>query len=252
MMYFLSKNISFHTTKGFMVSGIKQLSRRVRFSVSANKGKTALIMGPPGGGKGTISKKILKDFSFVHVSTGDVLRMNVAQKTELGLRAKQFMDKGEYVPDGVMIDLVKDEIQKAGGNDPNVLLDGFPRTEPQAVALDEVQPVNFVINLEIPHDTIVERLSGRWTHPGSGRVYAYDYNPPKEEGKDDVTGEPLVQREDDQPKVIRSRLEKYDQLTLPVLEFYRKQNKLHTFAGTESDAIYPEVKKLLDSLSLKK
>mmetsp|Transcript_6917 Transcript_6917/g.12202 ORF Transcript_6917/g.12202 Transcript_6917/m.12202 type:complete len:249 (-) Transcript_6917:261-1007(-) len=229
-----------------------RISYYMRNFATSFSGKTALIMGPPGGGKGTISKKILKDFSFVHISTGDVLRANVAQKTELGQRAKAFMDKGEYVPDALMIDLVRAEVAAArgreGGEGANVLLDGFPRTRAQAVALDAAQPVDFVVNLDVPHATIVRRLSGRWTHPGSGRVYALDYNPPRVDGRDDATGEPLVQRDDDKPEVVGARLQKYAELTEPVLAHYADQGKLHTFAGTESDVIYPEVKKFLETV----
>ena len=205
---------------------------------------TVLIMGPPGGGKGTISKKILRDFKFGHLSTGDVLRENVRAGTPLGVEAKSYMDSGSLVPDELMVQLVLDEV-KGGGYD-QLLLDGFPRTIPQAETLGAHIAVDMALNLNVPTETIVERISNRWIHAGSGRVYAYDYNPPKVEGVDDETGEPLVQREDDNPETVRSRLAAYDAMTAPLLSFYG-DDVVETFTGTESDVIYPMVKEFLEA-----
>jgi adenylate kinases len=174
-----------------------------------------LILGKPGGGKGTISKKILKDFPmFTHFSTGDLLRQHVLQKTEIGKEAKKHMDSGSLVPDDLMIRLVLDEAEKEAENGNSLLLDGFPRTMEQAKALAESVNVDLVVDLNVPNDTIIERISERYVHLGSGRVYNLSYNPPRVPGLDDVTGEKLVQREDDKPETVRRRLEAYDKVRI--------------------------------------
>jgi len=203
-------------------------------------------MGRPGGGKGTISKKMLKDFNYVHVSTGDLLRANVRDGTDLGKEAKSYMDTGSLVPDDLIIRLVVDEVSQHA--DKSLLLDGFPRTLAQGEAIEAYLPVDNAIYLNVPTQTIVERISNRWIHPGSGRIYAYDYNPPKVEGKDDETREPLIQRDDDKPEAVGARLQQYDDMTLPLVGLYEKQGKLAEFQGTESDVIYPKVKDYLDGL----
>ncbi|GAX10795.1 nucleoside-triphosphate--adenylate kinase [Fistulifera solaris] len=207
-----------------------------------------LILGPPGGGKGTISKKMLKDFSsFHHVSTGDLLRQHVRQRTALGIKAKGYMDSGELVPDNLMIDLVMEDATPYLEAGQSLLLDGFPRTIEQAMALEKVTHIDVVVNLDVPTDTIVERLADRWIHPASGRVYSYSYNPPKVAGKDDITGEDLVQRDDDKPEAIRKRLESYANITAPLVKYYEDKGLARTFSGTKSDVIYPQVKKFLES-----
>lgn len=174
-----------------------------------------LILGKPGGGKGTISKKILKDFPmFTHFSTGDLLRQHVLQKTEIGKEAKKHMDSGSLVPDDLMIRLVLDEAEKEAENGNSLLLDGFPRTMEQAKALAESVSVDLVVDLNVPNDTIIERISERYVHLGSGRVYNLSYNPPRVPGLDDITGEKLVQREDDKPETVRRRLEAYDKVSI--------------------------------------
>lgn len=207
-----------------------------------------LILGKPGGGKGTISKKILKDFPmFTHFSTGDLLRQHVLQETAIGKEAKKHMDKGSLVPDELMIQLVLDEAEKEAENGNSLLLDGFPRTMEQAKALAESVEVDLVVDLNIPNDTIIERISERYVHVGSGRVYNLSYNPPRVSGLDDVTGEKLVQREDDKPETVRRRLEAYDKVTAPLVKYYQEKGVLKTFSGTESDVIYPEVKRWLSA-----
>eukprot|EP00937_MAST-01D_sp_MAST-1D-sp2_P006666 g6666.t1 len=180
-------------------------------------------MGPPGGGKGTVSKRICAEFDAVHVSTGDVLRDNVDRGTELGRTAQAHMAAGDLVPDALMVDLVLAELRTcAEGPCEHVLLDGFPRTAAQAEALQaKGVAVDLVLNLAVPTEEIVARISGRWVHPASGRVYADDFNPPAVPGKDDETGEPLIQREDDTPEAVRIRLAAYDEFTAPLSEFYR-------------------------------
>jgi len=174
-----------------------------------------LILGKPGGGKGTISKKILKDFPmFTHFSTGDLLRQHVLQQTEIGKEAKKHMDKGSLVPDKLMIQLVLDEAEKEAENGNSLLLDGFPRTMEQAIALAESVDVDLVVDLNVPNDTIIERISERYIHLGSGRVYNLSYNPPRVAGLDDVTGEKLIQREDDKPETVRRRLEAYEKVSI--------------------------------------
>lgn len=207
----------------------------------------ALILGKPGGGKGTISGKILKDFpQFHHVSTGDLLRAHVREGTDLGKKAKSYMDNGELVPDDLIVGLVMEEATPNIEEGKSLLLDGFPRTVVQAEELEKVVHVDLVINLNVPTETIVERIADRWIHPGSGRIYSYSYNPPKKEGVDDVTGEPLVQRPDDQPDCVRKRLDAYDEATAPLVDYYRQNGVLETFSGTMSDVIYPNVKKWLE------
>lgn len=197
----------------------------------------------------------MRDFPISHVSTGDILRTHIASKTELGVLANSYVSRGDLVPDSVMVSLVQQELRQHSG-DKHWLLDGFPRTLQQAKALAEPATgvaVDYVIHLDIPKQTIIERISNRWIHAPSGRVYAYDYNPPKVRGKDDVTGEPLVQRDDDKPETVAQRLDKYAQMTTPLVEFYSQptsdgRKRLVTFAGTESDVIYPQVKAFLESV----
>ncbi|KAL7556868.1 hypothetical protein ACA910_011837 [Epithemia clementina (nom. ined.)] len=229
--------------------------------------KMVLILGKPGGGKGTISTKILQDFpAFRHLSTGDLLRQHVRNQTELGQQAKDYMDRGALVPDHLMIHLVLHDAttpQPPGSpyathDDltttttsmmtliaPCVLLDGFPRNVAQAQALEECLAVDHVVNLNVPTETIVERIADRWIHPASGRVYSYSYQPPRKPGVDDVTGEPLVQRPDDQPETVRQRLAAYDEVTAPLVEYYQEKGILQTFTGTQSDVLYPQVKQWL-------
>lgn len=208
----------------------------------------ALILGKPGGGKGTISGKILKDFpQFHHVSTGDLLRSHVRKGTKLGLESAQYMKEGKLVPDELMIGLVVEESAPFMEKGESLLLDGFPRTVGQAKALEKSVHVDMVMNLDIPNETIIERLTDRWIHEPSGRIYSYSYRPPKMKGVDDETGEPLVQRHDDKPETVRARLELYDESTSPLVQYYERNGVLKSFHGTQSDVIYPEVKKWLQS-----
>jgi len=175
-----------------------------------------------------------------------MLRAQMRDGTELGLAAKSFIDKGDLVPDQVMVGLISSELKKLG--EKPWLLDGFPRTVAQAEALQKETPVNVVVNLCVPFETIIDRVKDRWIHPASGRVYNLVFNPPKVEGKDDETGEPLVQRDDDKPESVRNRLQIFQNSTEPVLEFYRKMGICQDFHGTESKKIYPHVDTYLKSI----
>uniref|UniRef100_H3A640 GTP:AMP phosphotransferase AK3, mitochondrial n=2 Tax=Latimeria chalumnae TaxID=7897 RepID=H3A640_LATCH len=205
----------------------------------------AVIMGPPGSGKGTISDRIVKSFGLKHLSSGDVLRVNINNTTEIGLLAKSYIDQGQLVPDEVMTRLIMQELKKLEQH--HWLLDGFPRTVPQAEALDKICQISTVINLDVPFDIIYQRLTSRWIHAASGRVYNTDFNPPKVPGIDDLTGEPLIQRNDDKPETVTKRLNAYEAQTKPVLEYYRTKGILETFSGTETNKIWPRVHAYLAS-----
>lgn len=163
------------------------------------------------------------------------------------MEAAGYMQEGKLVPDRLMIDLVVEESTPFLEKGESLLLDGFPRTVGQAEALENSVHVDIVVNLDIPNETIIERLSDRWIHEPSGRIYSYSYKPPKVEGIDDETGEELVQRHDDKPETVQARLELYDEATSPLVNYYEKNGVLKTFHGTQSDVIYPEVKKWLKS-----
>ncbi len=179
-----------------------------------------ILLGPPGAGKGTQARFICERYDIPQISTGDMLRAAVAAGTELGNRAKAVMDAGELVSDDIIIGLVKERITEpdcASG----FLFDGFPRTLAQAEAMrDAGVDIDAVVEIAVPDDDIVQRLSGRRSHPGSGRVYHVTFNPPEDEGVDDVTGEPLVHRDDDREETIRNRLANYHAQTEVLTSFY--------------------------------
>ena len=179
-----------------------------------------ILLGAPGAGKGTQATFIKEKFNIPQISTGDMLRAAVKAGTPLGLEAKSFMDSGGLVPDAVIIGLVseriKDEDCKAG-----FLFDGFPRTIPQAEAMKNAGVgIDYVVEIDVPDEAIVERMSGRRSHPASGRTYHIKFNPPKVAGKDDVTGENLVQREDDKEEIVKNRLDVYHSQTKPLVNYY--------------------------------
>jgi adenylate kinase len=186
-----------------------------------------ILLGAPGAGKGTQAKFIMEKFGIPQISTGDMLRAAVREGTELGLRAKEIMASGGLVSDDLIIALVKERIQEDDCKN-GFLFDGFPRTIPQAQALvDEAIAIDHVIEIHVEDEEIVNRLSGRRVHLASGRIYHISFNPPKEEGKDDETGEPLVQREDDQEETIRNRLAVYHEQTEPLVDFYKNLKDQH-------------------------
>ena len=180
-----------------------------------------ILLGAPGAGKGTQAATICEKYGIPQISTGDMLRAAVKAGTPLGLQAKDVMASGGLVSDDLIIALVKERIAAADCAN-GFLFDGFPRTIAQAQALrDAGVKIDYVLEIDVPFDDIVERMSGRRSHPASGRTYHVKFNPPKVEGKDDVTGEPLVQRDDDKEETVRRRLEVYQQQTQPLTAYYR-------------------------------
>jgi len=179
-----------------------------------------ILLGAPGAGKGTQAAQICRKYGIPQISTGDMLRAAVKAGTELGLAAKKVMDAGGLVSDDIIIGLVKERIAQpdcAGG----FLFDGFPRTIPQADAMKAAGvKLDVVLEIDVPDEAIIERMSGRRVHVGSGRTYHVKYNPPKTEGVDDETGEPLIQREDDKEETVRKRLDVYQKQTRPLVDYY--------------------------------
>ncbi len=181
-----------------------------------------ILLGPPGAGKGTQAGFITKTYDIPQISTGDMLRAAIKAGTELGLKVKDIMASGGLVSDDLIIALVKERISR-GDCANGFLFDGFPRTIPQAEALvDAGIDIDFVVEIHVDDDEIVSRLSGRRVHEASGRVYHIDNNPPRQEGLDDETGEPLVQREDDLEETVRNRLQVYHEHTRPLVDYYQK------------------------------
>lgn len=214
-----------------------------------------ILLGPPGAGKGTQAQLISKEFGIPQISTGDMLRAAIKEGTELGKLAKSVMDAGQLVSDDLIIDLVKDRISQpdcANG----CIFDGFPRTIAQAEALSAAGvDIDYVIEISVPDDEIVSRMSGRRVHLASGRTYHVVYNPPKVEGIDDVTGEPLVQRDDDKEEVVRDRLSVYHAQTAALIDYYQQiaqsgENapEYHDFDGTKPiDTVRDEIFAVLKS-----
>ncbi len=179
-----------------------------------------ILLGAPGAGKGTQANYIKEKYNIPQISTGDMLRAAIKEGTDLGLAAKKVMDAGQLVSDDIIIGLVKDRL-KAADCANGYLFDGFPRTVAQADAMkDAGVKIDYVLEIAVPDDQIVERMSGRRSHPASGRVYHVKFNPPKVEGKDDVTGEPLVQRDDDKEETVKKRLDVYHNQTEVLLGYY--------------------------------
>lgn len=206
--------------------------------------KGIILIGAPGSGKGTQAKKLKDALGWAHISTGDLLRAAVSAGTDLGRKAKSYMDEGQLVPDGLVIDLLKEALatpEAARG----FILDGFPRTMPQAEALDAAVAIDKVVDVQVPFALIEERITGRRMSP-SGHVYHLRHNPPKVEGICDVTGEPLYQRSDDTPEKVRARLEKFDSETRPVIAHYRSQGRVVEVDGVgDPDEVFVRIRSIL-------
>ena len=182
-----------------------------------------ILLGPPGAGKGTQASLLREKLGIPQISTGDMLRAAVKAGTRLGREAKQVIDAGQLVSDEIIMGLVEERLKQPDCR-AGYIFDGFPRTIPQAEAMKQSGiAVDYVLEIDVPDEEIITRMSGRRVHPGSGRVYHVKFNPPKTEGKDDVTGEPLVQREDDKEETVRQRLEVYRKQTRPLIEHYQTE-----------------------------
>lgn len=212
----------------------------------------AILLGPPGAGKGTLAEQLVKHYPIVHVSTGDLFRYNIKNQTELGLKAKSYMDKGELVPDSLTCDMLKDKLQTLD-KDQGFLLDGFPRNVYQADVLEDILKelgveLDLVINVKLDDEIIIERLEGRRVCTTTGTIYHIKYKKPKVEGISDETGLPLVQRPDDTREVIEKRLKIYHEQTAPLVEYYQAKGKIFDVdnSGTADEA-FAKVKARLDS-----
>ncbi len=197
-----------------------------------------ILLGPPGAGKGTQAERLTDDFHVPYIATGDILREAVRQQTDLGRQAKEFMDAGQLVPDELVTAVILEAIQSADARD-GFVLDGFPRTIPQADALAaglraHDRELTAAILIEVPDDEVVRRLSGRRVSAKTGRVYHLEFDPPKHEGRCDVDGSRLVQRDDDRPETIRRRLDVYHAQTEPLISYYEDQGLLRRFDGMRS------------------
>ena len=196
-----------------------------------------ILLGAPGAGKGTQAAFITQKYGIPQISTGDMLRAAVKAGTPLGVQAKGVMESGGLVSDELIIDLVKERIAQPDCVN-GFLFDGFPRTIPQAEAMKQAGvQLDYVLEIDVPFDAIIERMSGRRSHPASGRTYHVKFNPPKAEGKDDLTGEPLVQRDDDKEETVRKRLQVYNDQTRPLVSYYSE------WAGKEPSAA-PKYRKI--------
>ncbi|MFW6312588.1 MAG: adenylate kinase [Spirochaetota bacterium] len=204
-----------------------------------------VFLGPPGAGKGTMASRLAEELKIPHISTGDMFRAAMANKTELGLKAKAIMEAGDLVPDELTIAMEKERLAEQDAQN-GYILDGFPRTIPQAEALDSFATIDKAVRFELDEDQLVRRLSGRRVHKPSGRIYHVEFSPPKTPGKDDVTGEDLIQRDDDKEDAIRNRLKVYADQTAPLVSYYDAKGILVTVdASPAPDEVYKALRKAL-------
>lgn len=204
-----------------------------------------IFLGPPGAGKGTMAARLAKSTGMVHISTGDIFRAAIREQTPLGLQVKSVLDSGGLVSDDLTVALVKERLS-APDLEKGFILDGFPRTIPQAEKLQTLTTIDRVVNFVLDEDEVVRRLSGRRVHPASGRTYHVIFNPPKVEGKDDETGEPLETRPDDMVDAIRNRLKVYKNQTEPLIDFYTGIKLLSDVdAAPSPDDVEASIRKLL-------
>ncbi len=196
-----------------------------------------VMLGPPGAGKGTQAKRIARELGLPHVSSGDIFRENLKNKTELGELAETYMNRGELVPDGVTIAMIKDRLSREDCGD-GAILDGFPRTPAQAKALDQMlsemdAQVDTVPYINVPDQVLIKRLTGRWTCPECGHMYHEEFNPPVEDLVCDNDGAELYQREDDKPETVKNRISVYREQTQPLIDYYEKQGVLTEIDGDQ-------------------
>ena len=209
-----------------------------------------IMLGAPGAGKGTQAKKIADLCKVPHISTGDIFRANIKQGTELGKKAKTYMDAGELVPDELVCDLVVDRIQQDDCTE-GFILDGFPRTIPQAESLTNAlnaieQKMDYALNIDVPDENIIHRMAGRRACVGCGATYHVEFNPPKVQDVCDVCGEELVLRDDDKPETVTNRLNVYHEQTKPLIDYYEKQGIVHTIDGTQTmEEVFSDIRKIL-------
>ena len=211
-----------------------------------------VLLGAPGAGKGTQAKMLAGKYGILHISTGDILRENVGNNTELGQKAKEYMDKGELVPDSILIDIIKDRLSRPD-TDNGFLLDGYPRTIPQAEALDNIfgqlgKRLDAVIDIKVPDDELVARLAGRRMCK-CGASYHVKFNPPKKDGICDVCSRELYQRDDDTESSVKTRLVAYYNQTHPLIDYYTDKRLLHTVSGTgDIEDIFGEITVVIDKI----
>ncbi|KAF8177635.1 adenylate kinase 1 [Pholiota molesta] len=201
-----------------------------------------ILIGPPGAGKGTQAPKIRDEFCVCHLATGDMLREQVQAKTPLGVQAKKIMDSGGLVSDDIMVNMIKDQLENNKACKNGFVLDGFPRTVPQAQKLDGMlkdrhEKLDSVVQLLIDDQLLISRITGRLIHQPSGRTYHREFNPPKKPGVDDVTGEPLIQRSDDNVDTLRKRLTTYHAQTGPVVDYYKAKGLWHGVDAAQSPSV---------------
>ena len=204
-----------------------------------------IFLGPPGAGKGTIAAIVKDAYKIPHISTGDLFRANIKNETELGKQVKEILASGNLVPDEITIKMVENRLSESDAND-GYILDGFPRTIAQADALASMSDVDYVVNFVIERETILKRLSGRRVCKSTGRTYHILYNPPKVDGIDDETGEPLIQRDDDKEEAILNRLDVYEKSTAPLIDYYKKKGLLIDLDASKSpEEIFEAFKKVI-------
>jgi adenylate kinase len=225
---------------------INALEAKAKDAVAAPKTPAqqirTILVGPPGAGKGTQAPKIRDQFCICHLATGDMLREQVAQKTPLGAQAKKIMDAGGLVSDDIMVGMIKDQLQNNKNCKNGFVLDGFPRTVPQAEKLDHMllerkEKLDSVVQLQIEDQLLISRITGRLIHPASGRTYHREFHPPKKAMVDDVTGEPLIQRSDDNVDTLRKRLTAFHAQTGPVVDYYKSKGLWHGIDGAQSPSV---------------
>ncbi len=210
-----------------------------------------IMLGAPGAGKGTQAKQIAAKYGIPHISTGDIFRANLKEGTPLGLKAKEYMDKGLLVPDELTLDLIMDRFSNDDCRN-GYVLDGFPRTIPQAEALTKAleknnDSIDYAIDVDVPDDNIVKRMSGRRACVSCGATYHVVFNPPKTEGKCDTCGAELIQRADDKPETVLNRLSVYHKQTQPLIDYYKGFGKLKTVDGTkEMEEVFADIVKILE------